>query len=106
MAAYDGPAVIVQGAARVVIDCSISVTLGRWEGRFWNAVPPLSQNFGAAKKIELSGGRVGDIALASVEPDRRSGRFNGSGPPPSAVERSRRRLDPVVTHSIVLERHP
>ena len=83
MADYDGPAVIVQGAARVVIDCSISVTLGRWEGRFWNAAPPLSRNLRAAKKIELSGRRVGDIALSSLEPDCRSGRFHGSGPPPS-----------------------
>ena len=83
MANYDGPAVIVQGAARVVIDCSISVTLGSWEGRFWNAAPPLSRNLCDAKKIELSDRRVGDIALASVEPDHRSGRFRGSGPPPS-----------------------
>jgi hypothetical protein len=83
MANYDGPAVIVQGAARVVIDCSISVTLGRWEGRFWNAAPPLSRNLSDAKKIELSDRRVGDISLASVEADHRSGRFRGSGPPPS-----------------------
>ena len=86
MATYDGPAVIVQGTARVVIECSISVTLGRWEGRFWNAAPPLSRNFRNAKEIELSGQRVGDIALASLEPDGRSGRFHGSGPPPSRVE--------------------
>ena len=83
MAEYDGPAVIVQGAARVTIDCSISVTLGRWEGRFWNAAPPFSRNVRAAHKIELSGRRVGEIAVSSLEPDRRSGRFRGSGPPPS-----------------------
>ena len=83
MANYDGPATIMQGSARVVIDCSISVSFGRWEGRFWNAAPPLGRNLLAAKKIELSDRRVGDIALSSLEPDRRSGRFNGSGPPPS-----------------------
>ena len=65
MANYDGPAVIVQGAARVVIDCSISVTLGRWEGRFWSAVPPLSLNFGAAKKIELV--KIGYLPYAILE---------------------------------------
>ena len=83
MADYDGPAVIVQGAARVTIDCSISVRLGSWEGRFWNAAPPFRPNLRAAHTIELSGERVGEIAVSSLEPDRRSGRFNGSGPPPS-----------------------
>jgi hypothetical protein len=81
MAAYDGTATILQGSTNVRVQCSISVSLGEWSGRFW----AISHAFSAqtkAMKIRLEDGRVGKVEILSLEPDGRSGRFVGSGPPP------------------------
>jgi hypothetical protein len=84
MAAYDGFATISQGSTKIRVECSISVSRGEWSGLFWATAPGLTLQ-AKPMKIELEDGRVGKIDLVSLEPDGRSGRFTGSGPPPSSL---------------------
>jgi hypothetical protein len=80
--AYDGPAVIIQGARRVKVICMILLSTDSWRGTFRSAIPPLGPDVHYVKDIELPDGRTAKILFTEIEKDRRSGRFRGFGPSP------------------------
>ena len=80
--AYDGPAVIIQGARRVKAICMILLSSDSWHGTFRSAIPPLGPDVHYVKDLELPDGRTAKILFTEIEKDRRSGRFRGFGPSP------------------------
>lgn len=82
---YRGPGSIRQGDLEVEVECEYEVNRAdgtvEWHGHF-RAVDPASEPEPGEARL-LAGGKTADIVVVGVSAGTGSGRFEGSGPPPT-----------------------